>query len=160
MIHNMLKRFSVALNLPKGKSTRRQSNRWRQFDPQVKMHYAHTVFFYSYMRASILDSSSSPPCNNLHAVHQIIHSERWLKQDDHTGWMICKIHGNKLFTGILATQKTFTGKEAWVFTGMNKTFMRCDGQIQSWDLWLWRGLFIRRDTLRKRWEEEIDEEGE
>ncbi len=38
--------------------------------------------------------------------------------------------------------------------------MRCDGQIHSGDLWLWHGLLVHRDALRKRWEGEIDDEEE
>lgn len=38
--------------------------------------------------------------------------------------------------------------------------MGCDGQTQSWDLWLWHGLLIHGDILRGRWEGEIDEEEE
>lgn len=148
----MLKRFFVSLNLPKGKRNRRQNNRWRQFDPKVTIHYAHTVVFYSYMRASIPDSSSSPPCNNLRmlCIKSSIPSGDWNKMDITQGGWFVKYTATNYLQGSVPPKTHLQGKEAWVFTGTDETFMRCDGQIQSWDLRLWNGLLIRRDALRKR----------
>lgn len=144
----------------KTKRKRRQNNRWRQFDPQVKMHYAHTVFLCSYMHASILDSISSPPCNNLRmlCIKSSIPSGDWNKMDITLGgWFV------KYMLIIYRDPRhpeNFDRERILSFNGTIKTFMRCDRQTARWDLWLWDGLLILRDTLRKRWERATDEEEE
>lgn len=50
-----------------------------QFDPEVRIHYVHTVFLCSYM-----DSISGPPCNNLcmPCIIAATLSGDWKKLDD------------------------------------------------------------------------------
>lgn len=127
------------------------------------MHYAHPFFFstLAFVHPS-LESSCSPPCNNLRTlcIKSSIPGNDWNKTDVVLGGWFVKYKATNYSQESLPPKKTFTGRGGWVFTGTNKTFMRCDGQIQAWDLWLWHVLLIRRDTLRKRWKGEIDEEEE
>lgn len=106
MIHSMLERFVEASNLEK-----QQNNRWRQFDLQVNMHYAHTVFFYAYMRASILDSRSSPPCNNL-CIKSSAPSADWNKMDVALGGWFVKYTATNYLQGTLHRKKNNNKKHS------------------------------------------------
>lgn len=92
-------------------------------------------------------------------MHQIIHPERWLKQDGHrTGRTICKTTWQQIIYRDPYHPKThLRGKEGRVLTGTGETFMRCDGQIRSRDLWLWhwparpQGYITKKMGGRDRW---------
>lgn len=144
MIQNLQKKTLCIHKFPQGKATElpigAQIRGGDSLTPQVKrmpLHYAKSLFFSALACVHpSFNSNPSPPCNNLCmlCIKSSVPGSDWNKMDITRGSTICKIHSNKLFTGIFATQKTFTGRGVRVSAGTNKTFMRCDGQIQGWDL--------------------------